>query len=897
MKKIVSLLLCLLIISSSFIQTFANSYYSENIITQKKSALKNIITTKNELQKISNWSKYITAMDNIANKIKSSSEKIEEMQNKIYTAISPLESKQWNWTELTSKETKILIILNYLDARLYFMQLDIMQTEADAEESQLAEVLEAVKNPSISDSDKEKLEKAFIVIQKNVLEKTKQNTYEILWDFEEYLNYENNGDFEMDLNIDHESIWEIQAELKISDYIVQNANFDSRFKGHISAMVDALPKWEEAMKAEFNSFFDFISKDGQIYALAEDLEIITDENIDIIQDILDNLEILAKENKYIEISDEESVAAMNFIQSLHPDTFFSDAEELFSQSMFTAYKKDAEVYSLIPTKYACDTMKDLMNKFDPFSPNVCTDSQYQDLIEDIVSIWELTMTLGKENVLKYTVNTDEEIDKLEMSVAFTDSSIEKINIDVFPNQINYPNEKLVLTYEKNKDLDFELYADQWEINIIFAASLDSKNNISKLIHTWYIEWWSDTQEWNIDISNRKISWEYTLETQQESYNYETWEYEEENPEIFQIDLTWNTNSNNELNNINVIYTANDGEVDYLNWEVIYNLPQLKIYNNYSDNYWEAVFDFDGNWNTRNSNFDEFELSAEAMKKSATFNYDTYTYEYSDEKEKIFDLNYSLNNSDIQWELNIYENEEVTFWIVTDGNYKKDILELNNKITADFMNTFYGQIDKARDTMRISDIMSLKSALEQSYYDYSEYPNQENFEERVSEYLWSVPSDPSGTIEMNDCKFGYYYEVWKDDNWIENQAYNISTCFESLDNISRAEYDNGKYDKRYEVWAYINQDMDESFYIQWFTSWEKTEAEIHSVPVVNLNFGYDYTSNNANSELYIDAIFEDEKVFEMNIKNTGTIEYKNVEINTPRNSVPLENIFETNSYNY
>lgn len=873
MKKIFSILLCLLILSHWFIQTFANIYYSDDIMSQKKNAVMNIINTKSELKKISDWNKYIITIDNMVSQIDNSADEIIELQNRIYIAMNTLETKKWDWIHLTDQENIIFLILNYLDARLSFMQLDILQTEIEIKESQLAKALEEIKNPRISESDKKKLEDAIIIIQKNVLEKTKQNTYEILWDLEEYINYENSGDFEMDLNIDHESIWEVQAKLKISDYISQNSNFDSRFTGHISAMVDALPKWEDAMKAEFNSFFDFISKDGQIYALAEDLEIITDENIDIIQDTLDTFTTLAKENKYIEISDEESIAAMNFIQSLDPDTFFSDAEQLFSQSMFTAYKKEAEVYSLIPTKYACDIMKDLMNKFDPFSPNSCTQWQYQDLIEDIVSNWELTMTLGKENVLKYIVTRDEQIDKVEMAIAFTDSSIEKINIDIFPNQRNNPNEKLVFAYEKNKNLDFELYAEQWEVDIMFEASLDPRNNISSLEHTWFIQGWYDTQDWNINIKNRKITWEYTLEILQETYNYETWEYEENNPKIFQINLSWNNNSKNEINNINITYTWNDSELDFLQWDIVYDLPQLKIYNNYSDNYWEAVFNFDSNWNTRNKNFDEFELSADVMKKTSTFNSETYTREYSDKKEKVFNMNYSLKNTNLAGKLNVYDNEEIVFWIVTDWNYEKNKLELNNQITTDFIDTFHLS-NEAKNSRIIADIVSLSQAIEISWT----IPSVDNFWEDISQHHADFVN-PYGNIEIDNCKYWYLYER-------NETVYQISSCV--------------KWSDTYLKWTYIewvSEPLTESWYLEWYTSWEKIGSEIHSSPVVNFNFGYDYRSNNANSQLYIDAIFEDETVFEINMKNTWTIEYKDIQIEAPINSVPLEDVFEINSYNY
>ena len=92
-------------------------------------------------------------------------------------------------------------------------------------------------------------------------------------------------------------------------------------------MIDALPKWEEAVKWEFSSFVDFILKDWQYYGLVKDLKIVTEENLEDFQDILDNLKKLAKENNYIEFSDNQSVEAMELIKSFHPVLSQSDKSQ------------------------------------------------------------------------------------------------------------------------------------------------------------------------------------------------------------------------------------------------------------------------------------------------------------------------------------------------------------------------------------------------------------------------------------------------------------------------------------------------------------------------------------------------------------------------------------------
>lgn len=890
MKKIVSFMLACILVFSPFLQVSANS-----ILDEKKIAVKNILVTKNDLKKISNWEKYVLAMDSFVEKVKNNSVKVDTVKTKIDKAIYGLEWKQWSWKILSPKERQLITILKYLQARLDFVQLDNIQKQQEAEENKFKEILEESQNPTINDLDRKEIEKAIISIQKNLLEKSQQNIESILWDFEDYFNYESKGDFEMNFKSDHESIWSINAELKLSDYVTQASSFDSRFKGHISAVIDALPKWEDAVKAEMSSFIDFISKDGQIYALAKDLNITTEENLDHFQDVLDTLKKLAKENKYIEISDEQTAEVMKIIKTFNPDVLFNDAQQLFSKPMFTAYKKEGEKFHIIPTKYACDSLKVLANKFDPFSPNNCTDSQYNEVIKDLLTQWELTMTLGKENVIQYSQYKNNNIDTLDITTSFTNDSITKINILLLPNQDDYKNEKFTLDYEKNKQLDITLYADNGDVDVKLESTLDSRNNFSSLHHTGYIKNWNDDIVWNLNIKNRKIEWKFKAKSPKRKYNYETGEYEDLGHEYFEINLQGNTDSRNEVKSISIDYVWNDGENDILTGEMTYNLPKLKFVSTYKDSFGKADINFEGEWNTRNDNFDSFDAQVEVSEKERTFDYETYTYKYSWEQQKVFDLDYSLENTEVKGTLNAYDNNKVIFWIISNGTYKKDQLELNNEIVADFVNTFFRQTEKARDSVRISDIKMMQTAIEMHYQDNAEYPSIETLQDSLSAYLATIPTDPSGNIELNGCQFGYKYEVWADIYWIENQVYNLSTCFESENNSSKSQYDNWKYNNRFEVWSAINNEMKESIYVHGYTTWTKQEVKEESTPIINVNFEYDYSSNKTNSELYIDAIYEEQKVFEMNMKNIGNIEYKQVDIQAPSDTVPMKEVFKNNYY--
>ena len=116
-----------------------------------------------------------------------------------------------------------------------------------------------------------------------------------------------------------------------------------------------------------------------------------------------------------------------------------------------------------------------------------------------------------------------------------------------------------------------------------------------------------------------------------------------------------------------------------------------------------------------------------------------------------------------------------------------------------INIYSEQIKKAQDSVRITDLMSLRAAIEQYYQVHWEYPTKEKFHKWVSEYIPNIPKDPSSDSYLLWCKLWYIYEVWDSKYWL-NQAYKLSTCFESKSNIDRkAKVDGGTDAIRFEVW--------------------------------------------------------------------------------------------------
>ena len=132
--------------------------------------------------------------------------------------------------------------------------------------------------------------------------------------------------------------------------------------------------------------------------------------------------------------------------------------------------------------------------------------------------------------------------------------------------------------------------------------------------------------------------------------------------------------------------------------------------------------------------------------------------------------------------------------------------------------YTSQIQKARDSTRITSLEALRWALEQFYNDAYEYPEGWDFGEEwdingstvawIKSYLPKLPVDPkdqqncNNAWEANDSICAFRYIVEDDKNGITNWAYEISVPFENDWNLTK-NADNNKDgwddEQRYETW--------------------------------------------------------------------------------------------------
>lgn len=98
--------------------------------------------------------------------------------------------------------------------------------------------------------------------------------------------------------------------------------------------------------------------------------------------------------------------------------------------------------------------------------------------------------------------------------------------------------------------------------------------------------------------------------------------------------------------------------------------------------------------------------------------------------------------------------------------------------------YTSQIQKARDTTRISDIKALQGAIEQSYQDQGQYPDKGGLTaaDGITDYMQRFPEDPKSG-QASTTAFEYLYNSSQDSNTIARQEYEVSTTFEQAGNIT------------------------------------------------------------------------------------------------------------------
>ncbi len=342
----------------------------------------------------------------------------------------------------------------------------------------------------------------------------------------------------------------------------------------------------------------------------------------------------------------------------------------------------------------------------------------------------------------------------------------------------------------------------------------------------------------------------------------------------------NTKLNIELNNLNKLknlqlISKNDFNSSNLNINLIAQKNKIN---------WNLSFiDKKYSWNEKkyiNSNI--FNLNINWLNNNLTI----WAYFKDLEKNKtLFEANIKKVNSSISgssylndknWN-NIFKAN--CKWKITDK-----LFELNNQIILDknFTATLFNRKSQTRDSIRIRDLKSLQAGIEQYYADFWEYPESIKGNKEVEQYFYRTPKDPLGAVEINNCKFGYYYEVWEGKNWIKNQVYKLSTC---LENTKRTN------NKKFEVFSWKIQKINKAFYINGYKTWKKSIKEEKEKDLkLNINIKSYIYNNNYELLFIINAILNNKEILNFSMEGKAKRTYlQNIEINKPTDFIELKDL--------
>jgi len=617
--------------------------------------------------------------------------------------------------------------------------------------------------------EKQKVENEILKLQSNLFDTSKNYLEKFSSDFEKLSKYEEKWDMKFEFSLNEENIWKANANLNIKDYIWKANYIDSEVSWDISFKWNYTPVYWSWFEIDLNTFASLISKDWKIYSLFKDFDFkVTDENI---SKILEKIKNQYKDNKYIKLPDDESSQkVLEMIKNFNLKSFLSESEIIRKKPLLTTYKKSWDKFLLVPTKFACETYFELEKTLNFsnswYTPTTCSTKTYEAFIKEFIKLWEIYIILWKENTLWfYTFKEDVTID---FTLKYNEEKINSIDFIITPDQKKYKNELFNLSF-KNWEL-FKIFLKEWKNTINFDSKLDKNNNFISIGS--YIK--SDDINWKLELKYNKISWFYIIKEKSYDY-YESKGYKLQN--VYWIKITWNTTKEKKLEKLNLNFVGVDvknkktlfvWKTSFNNWNFKFNISSNQEYNK---------FKITWNWKIDNNFFDI----------KTNFN---YMWEYNWNLDLLVDLrdNKIINSMDFNLN-NKNQNQNLVKFKLTNNwtrIYKddikieapKDFKELNTEEVSEILYEY--QLIKSRDNVRINDLKSLKSALEQSYQDNREYPTAENFKEKVSLYILKIPKDTLEWKEINWCKFWYRYNVWPDENWIENQKYKLSTCLEDGD---------------------------------------------------------------------------------------------------------------------
>ncbi|MDA9129459.1 hypothetical protein N9J72_03215 [Candidatus Gracilibacteria bacterium] len=299
--------------------------------------------------------------------------------------------------------------------------------------------------------------------------------------FQQATHYRETGDFDMNLKLNIDTT-DIDSGISLSDYTGTNHMFDQELRGEIEAFLKGAVDGE-SVDIEMQTLLDFMMTEGNMYLLMENLNFIDSsddtEFEEFIRPFIEKLEELASSKTYIAfegINLEEVLALYQAFSLENTDMFF---ETMKTTPLFEAYSMNEESYMIRPTLEFCNLGKKASQVFDPFyDDNTCSDSQYQDMLQDMQDEGvSLMLTIADENILSFTVDND--YSRGNIDVTWKDAALTSV-MSQFVDVTNPTENTMTFSYIPNETLSANFMAEN-EVQMNLDALFESNGSLSSVM--------------------------------------------------------------------------------------------------------------------------------------------------------------------------------------------------------------------------------------------------------------------------------------------------------------------------------------------------------------------------------------------------------------------------------
>ena len=641
LKKIISSFLMLLLISSqTLVQVSAADTLNETVSKLDYQSIR--------LEEMKDGARYKEMIDAVYSQHSDKQWVIQLIHDRLETVLQSPKADKWN----------VRIVLEYMALQNNYA---VQKHEHDvdliaiypinsfaADELVTLYSLQKEEILALSSSEKEEVQENILVFQENIYEMLDDMLALLIQEFKKQTQYVESGNINMKANINLEPSGSFEGNLDISDYEYRVNTFNSEFKALVEWMSRFSSMWWENLNISFEGLVDLIQKDGNMYLLLENLKIEWFQDSIIQNSAEEMLKNINDQWKFIRLDNAGSEELVLMLERLNPSLAMNNLRLMASTPMFTALGKKDDRYVLVPSKAACDIMKELANKFDPFNWDTCSESQYEKMIKDFRSEdIEIYLKTGETNELGMVM-----VDNFETFALKT--SYDDENFYSFEFWVDAGDEwALELAYMRNSSLNFELNDKESSSLISFRSILDANNKMEsyKLDANIMGNSWKFTA--NSSLQNNQLKWAFVFDMNE--YDLTTNTYKHTNRLIGA--MNGRTKTDNSIDTLNMKFTGNDivKNTQPMTALIQYESGELSMDFDYKNEHSKIDGNFRCEWNESTSSFEWAELSFEVWGKQRSFDPLTYDVIYIWDLMKQFETNISLASGNIDGKTNIFSS--------------------------------------------------------------------------------------------------------------------------------------------------------------------------------------------------------------------------------------------------